>query len=111
MRGISEENLIACREDKLVNETAVKIIDALLGCCKELNEWKPIGENTPKDRKIMVYNKVTGAYITRFSDGEYPFFGWTELNGIGAIDEDVLGATIHYPHPTHWQELPEPPKD
>lgn len=52
-------------------------------------------ETAPIDRPILVYNEVTGWYISKFTDGMWPYYGWSD-------DE-----SIHYPHPTRWHELPD----
>lgn len=73
------------------------IDDALLGACEELNEWKLIDENTPKDRSILVYapgREGLGPLIT-----------------ICKWHEDVGFCIDLIREPTHWQELPEPPKE
>lgn len=55
-------------------------------------------ETAPKDGTvIMVWNVVTGAYVTNHVDGEWPLGFW------GRVGE-------WYPQPTHWMPLPDPPK-
>ena len=77
--------------------------------CKELNPWLPIDENTPKDRAILAYNKLTGWYKTKYINGQWPCFGWNQLCGF-KIDKADPVASVHYPQPTHYQELPEDPE-
>ena len=66
-------------------------------------DWQPI-ETAPKDgTRVMVWNAVTGSYITAFEPpkfaarGLWPMRGWGEHDG------------TWYPEPTHWQRLPNPP--
>jgi hypothetical protein len=111
MEGISEKRL------KILLNRAIETSDGgsvrayiylLERECKELNPWMPI-ETAPKDRNILVFNPMTGIYTSKFIDGNWPYFGWNELTGF-KIDKDDPAASVHYPHPTHWQELPPKPK-
>ena len=92
MRGISEERLIdifACYP----LEAAEKII---LQECQELQEpWIPIDENTPRDRQIKIYDAGYGQVVVQWN--AY-FRCFTDPHG------------HKYLNPTHYQELPEPPK-
>lgn len=101
MRGISEERLKKIAHDSRgsdgTNMPVLGLLDMLLSECKELNEWKPIDENTPKDRKIMLFYEKCGIHTGEFRCGHY-----------------LADANLCVPcniKPTHWQELPEPPKD
>lgn len=65
------------------------------------NGWMPI-ESAPKDRSILVYNPMVGAYQSAYRavDGindEWPCFLWGERPG------------CWYPVPSHWHPLPAAP--
>ncbi len=64
---------------------------------KELNEWKPIDENTPKDRSILVYapSREGLNYLIMVCK-------WHDYAGF-CVDELRC--------PTHWQELPSIPNE
>lgn len=65
--------------------------------CTELNPWKPI-ETAPKDRRILLFD----------SKANLPFVGfWFFGNGSGNWNYLI---PEYDSCPTHWQELPEPPK-
>ena len=99
MRGISEERLM-----KIANEThdsddtnmiVLSLLDMLLDECKELNPWLPIDNNTPQNRRLLLFYPGLGIHVgARLSDGNFC---------IEAYDMDTT--------PTHYQELPEDPKD
>jgi len=76
---------------------------------KERIEPQPI-ETAPSDKKIMVFNELTGWYFSRKIDDEFPYFGWDHIDGefSGLSDKEALALQVktHYPYPTHW--LPEP---
>lgn len=63
-----------------------------------MSEWKPI-ETAPKDRSsILVYCDENQCQFESWFDSDvgafvFPFWGW--------------GGDFN---PTHWMELPEPPK-
>ena len=83
--GISKERLIELRNaGGLHGRTIFTLIDCE---CTELNPWQPI-EIAPKDRPVLLYG------------GHVPccqmFVGHADANWSW--------------QPTHWQELPEPPK-
>lgn len=56
-------------------------------CCKELNPWLLIDENTPKDRELWLYWKSTGHMERAF---------YNHMCGQDA-------------YPTHYQGLPKAP--
>lgn len=58
--------------------------------------WQPI-ETAPKDGSdVLVFNPMTGPYVSRFTDGEWPLHFW----GFPGV---------WYPGVTHWMPLPPPP--
>lgn len=63
----------------------------------EAEAWRPI-DTAPLDRDIEVWNAMTGPYVTRHRDGEWPL---GLLNG---------HCGCWYPRPTHWRPLPPPPE-
>jgi len=98
MRWISEERLIYWFDlfvaKKRLNE--LDVIRTLIYECKELNQWQTIDGNTPKDRPILLfYPQHYGGCFQGY---------W--VNGRFTCDIDSL----YDDEPTHWQELPEPPK-
>lgn len=99
MRGISEEGI---KDALIVMENnidhpgmgqAVIAFKTLLDHCYELNGWKPIDGNTPKDRRILLFDKSRGAVIGL----------WFEKNWVSSM---VIMHDV-----THWQELPPLPKE
>ena len=91
-RGISEERLKEIREN--LNKFDIRghsTINQAINECKELNQWQPIDENTPKDREILV------------SNGYQYFIGiWNTTQNCWVDDSGSI-------NPTHWQELPKNP--
>ena len=60
--------------------------------CKELNPWQPIDESTPKDRELLLF----------YSGNESSeAFCWIKK----------YDPSVGVRQPTHWQELPEDPKN
>lgn len=98
MLGISEGRLreIAnqTHESDDTNHAVLSLLDYLLSECKEINPWRPIDDNTPKDRELILvtkeYGKVIGAWFSATNSG------WWAAN--------CMRVT-----PTHYQELPETP--
>lgn len=60
--------------------------------CKELNPWLPIDENTPKNRKILLY--FPQVYGWDIAEWDHKLNCW---KGYG------------FYKPTHYQELPDDP--
>lgn len=91
MRGISEERLIYWF-DLFVSKKRLQeleVVITLIDECQELSPWMPI-ESAPKDRKILVYiPRTRSIMITIKREGDFD---------------------PKYHEPTHWKELPEPPK-
>jgi len=65
-----------------------------------MSEWQPI-DTAPDATDIMVYNQMTGPYMSRKTmidlDIEYPLRLW----------DGQFGSW--FPKPTHWQPAPLPP--
>lgn len=59
-------------------------------------KWQPI-KTAPEGERIIVYNAVTGQYITTREGNQFPMLGW---NG---------AAGIWYPEPSHWKPLDADP--
>lgn len=90
MEGISKARLIV--EMKLsahlgYNEQR-RTIQGLIDQCKELNPWQPIKIRDRHQKKVQLYEKSYGQWI-------------------GYRDEPNECGT----YATHWQELPEDPKE
>lgn len=98
--GISKKRLLLVKEsfknDSSYNQhdkdTLINLLDALISYSEELNQWLPI-ENAPKDRKLLLHA------------GE-PVIGWFDniKNVWRSTDSKKL-------YPTHYQELPDDPKE
>lgn len=85
-------------------------------------EWQPI-ESAPKDgRKIILFYRnrgglprtVMGMWLTDERANEIDNVGvGLEAGWYERIDnwDDFTHVAIHEGEPTHWQPLPEPPKD
>lgn len=104
MRGITEKRLrellkgVRANIDRQHNvyerNRLESIVDGLriaINECQELNQWHPI-ETSPKDRKIWLFD---GEIFT----GQWWLSDWTDWQDHERIVK-----------PTHWMELPEPPK-
>ena len=89
MRGITEERL----RELLRNEPIPNSWSEVLSQCTELNPWQPIDENTPRDRPLQLFYSETK---------NQPKFQ--------RIDS-YYGKSEMCVTPTHWQELPEDPKE
>jgi hypothetical protein len=97
--GISKERLLEIAANS--NPDVALVINVLIQReCKELDHWLPIDENAPKDREILLIYPENETYTQRkavgYWDGQYFETGIDSLYG---------------EMPTHWQELPEDPKD
>lgn len=80
-----------------------------------VDRWISVNNRPEKDGKYLCYlesGNVCEAYYDSMiaSEGEFPFGEW-----VGRFDSDTLGFidTDWQPYDaiTHWQPLPEPPKD
>ena len=104
MRGISEERLKELKDNDCYSGIEQSVIYELLSDeCKELNQWLPIDENTPKDRRLLLFFPGYGSY-----DG-----GFLMIRRDGK-DVFAASASLSVPlgiWPTHYQELPEDPKE
>lgn len=110
--GISKECLERLRDapDSIFEMPARHLIVHLLEQeCKELDPGLPI-DDAPKDRQILAYNPLTGWYKTKYIDGQWPCFGWSELTDVLKLD-GADGCSLHFPQPTHYKELPPDPKE
>ena len=97
MKYLSEEALIY-RLDRAKDPAMVGFILALIHECKELNEWQPIDEDTPKHKYILLfYPKLKDKIVARWS---HHFNCW-----ITNLREDINTG-----EPSHWQHLQEDPK-
>jgi len=93
MRGISKEELRRLRDHYFsLGINPVIDINNLIEQCKELNPWLPI-ENAPKDRRLLLHV------------GE-PVIGW--FNNIKNVWRSTDSNKLY---PTHYQELPDDPKE
>lgn len=81
--------------------------------CKELNPWLPIDENTPKDRSLLLY------YPGRENDDDFDI---PKIQSIGywSFSLAIWVCDLKYcwgeeksrlAQPTHYQELPDDPKE
>ena len=97
MRGISEETLIAVRESLAAEELNTDVIDALISLkVRELNQWLPIDENTPKDKWLQCWiEDLATQYILRFDTSRN---SW--------IDQELKKIMP----PDLYQELPDDPE-
>ena len=82
-RGISEERLIEISVDP--EYEYVGIFKAIKEC-EELNQWKPIDENTPKDRALLLFYPENVNNYEMITNGNYNPHSFRQ--------------------PTHWAELP-----
>lgn len=74
-----------------------EILDILIKECKELNPWLPIDENTPKNRTVWLSNGKNMCLAIWSLDR------WREIVWMNTDNTDC--------NFTHWQELPEDPKN
>lgn len=88
MKYISEEFLISCMKDPRAKDGILKILQAFLRECKELNQWQPIDESTPRDRRIVLL----------YEDGDVRVDWWHHESQ--QSDNKIVA----------WIEIPEPPK-
>ena len=93
--GISKETLERLRNLSYQDREVVKTLSWLINThCKELNQWLPIDENTPKDRQIKIYDAGYGQVVVQW-------------NAYFRCFTDPRGGK--YLNPSHYQELPEDP--
>lgn len=94
--GISKERLIELSK-LYAHIHAHVLLDIAENACVELNPWLPIDENTPKDRTVWLSNGKNMCLAIWFLDR------WREIVWMNTDNTDC--------NFTHWQELPENPKD
>jgi len=101
MRGITEDSLRHVMKIHITNDSKTSLIFSnLFNECKELNEWQPIDENTPKYKCLLLYYPdVKDKVVAQWS---HHFNYW-----ITNFREDI---NLGLGEPTHWQELPKDPK-
>ena len=101
--GISKERLEELFDDFIVNDMLLDDFRSLVTSeCKELNPWLPIDENTPKDRRLNLHWPGTGWITGR----------WIQLNNtVGYFTHDLSRYDPPSVKPTHYQELPDDPKE
>lgn len=120
MRGISEEFLKSILADNNEYKMSApyinaqkKVLQTLINQCKELNPWLPIDENTPKDRSLLLY------YPGRENDDDFDI---PKIQSIGywSFSLAIWVCDLKYcwgeeksrlAQPTHYQELPDDPKE
>lgn len=103
MRGISEETLKQLRLTYEADSDIGCFVDELIVSeCEELSPWLPIDENTPKDRRLNLHWPGTGWITGR----------WIQLNNtVGYFTHDLSRYDPPSVKPTHYQELPDDPKE
>lgn len=102
--GISKKRLLLVKEsfknDSSYNQhdkdTLINLLDALISYSEELNQWLPI-ENAPKNREILVYAP--------------PHDGLDALKRICKWHESAGFCIDEFRTVTHYQELPDDPKE
>jgi len=102
MEGISKDELIQlqssifARDNEDCTHAKLRMIQVLIDQCHELQEpWIPIDKNTPRDRQIKIYDVGYGQVVVQW-------------NAYFRCFTDPRGGK--YLNPSHYQELPEPPK-
>jgi len=69
-----------------------------------MSKWKPI-ESAPKDTEVLLYaGKYIGMYLGKLRKGRY----YSEPSPDSVVWRDAGGR---FGTPTHWIELPKPPKE
>jgi len=103
MRGITEERLgEILNSPEYIHRVPFSLLSLLGRECTELNPWKPIDENTPKDRIIWGFVEGKKRLIKWGKTSHVPLYGFC-LADQGTEDFDIC-------KPTHWCELPDDPK-
>lgn len=97
MEGISKERLLELFKEP--GHTGLISENELRKECHELNPWLPIDENTPKDKRLLVYFTCGFIFIARY-DGK----SW-EIEDRSGSDE-----YYYYGQPIRYQELPDNPE-
>ena len=104
--GVSKERLLLVKEklksdtyyDQHDKDTLVNLLDALISYSDELNQWLPINENTPKDRCLWLSNGKDKCLAIWFRDR------WRVIVKVNTDNHTNDNFT-------HYQELPDDPKD
>lgn len=104
--AIAIHNAIVPLEDRSTSLSFT--IDKLL---EKMPQWIPVSERLPDDRKQ--YLCVVKSLVPSFCSGPVSYFKITKLNpaktGFYVEYTEVGNKPIE--EVTHWQELPEPPKE
>ena len=98
--GISKKDLLELQASIFARdkgrEDELRLLTIIIDQCKELNSWLPIDENTPRNKPIKIYDSGYGQVIVSWN--AY-FRCFTDPHG------------HKYLSPTHYQELPNEPKE
>ena len=97
MRGISEANVLKILSNRYAEDGFVPV-SMLINAIKDINDWKPIDENTPKDAQILLLTEYNAAVVGYFDVRKGCFWA----NGINRIYKIT---------PKAWQYLPTLPKE
>lgn len=97
--GISKADL-ECRlkmnlEFYDADDPTILTLKWLIDNCEELDLWLTVGENTPKDRRILFFYPSGISYIGMACEG-----GYYPIETLIRMEPE---------QPTHWQKLPENP--
>ena len=83
----------------------VELLDVLMKAADAIEElskpgWIPVTERLPKyGERVLVFGGFT-MYVAYYDKNRYGGESWHKLN-----------SKSHYCNPTHWQPLPQPPKE
>ena len=80
MKYISEERLIAAIEVFDCDRRTTDIISSIIDECKEINPWKLIDENTPKDRPLLLFFPCKRPYSQQLKQTINEHNGYQRIN-------------------------------
>ena len=98
----SAANTWLAEEYKVCAEAVRYLLKESADAIEELSKpkWIPVTEQLPKyGERVLVFEGFT-MYVAYYDKNRYGGESWHKLN-----------SKNHYCNPTHWMQLPEPPKE